>query len=59
MPRWRNLFQIKDQDKAMDRDLNKADISNMPDEEFKAMIIRHSLHLRKEWNTSVTALAQR
>ena len=31
---------MKEQDKAMDRDLNKTDISNMPDREFKAVIIR-------------------
>ena len=30
----------KGQDKATARDLSKTDISNMPDREFKAMIIR-------------------
>ena len=40
MPRWRNLLQMKEQDKAMARDLGKTDISNMTDEEFKATIIR-------------------
>ena len=39
MRRQRNLFQMKEQDKAMTRDLNRTDISNMSDGIFKAMII--------------------
>jgi len=29
MPRWRNLSQMKEQDKAMARELSKTDINNM------------------------------
>ena len=47
MPRQRNLFQMKEQDKAMTRDLRKPDISNMPDGEFKATIIRILTGLEK------------
>ena len=39
MRRQRNLSQVKEQDKATARDLNETDISNMPNGEFKAMII--------------------
>lgn len=31
---------MKEQNKAMARDLSKTDISNMPDRAFKTMIIR-------------------
>jgi len=31
---------MKEQEKAMDRDQSKTDISNIPDGQFKAMIIR-------------------
>ena len=31
---------MKEEDKVMARDLNKTGVSNMPDEEFKAIIIR-------------------
>ena len=31
---------MKEQDKAIARDLTETDTSNMPDEEFKATIIR-------------------
>ena len=39
MQRERNLPQMKEPDKARARDLNKTDISNISDREFKAMII--------------------
>ena len=35
----RNLSQMNEEDKATARDLSKRDISNMPDGEFKVMII--------------------
>ena len=39
MRRQRHLFQMKEQDEAMARDLSETDISNIPDGEFKVMII--------------------
>ena len=38
---------MKEQDKATARDLNETDISNMPDGEFEAMIIRILTGLEK------------
>ena len=38
---------MKEQDKAMARDLNETDISNMPDGVLKAMIIRIITGLEK------------
>ena len=40
MPRQRNLSQMKEQNKAMVRDLIKTNIRNIPDGEFKATVIR-------------------
>ena len=39
---------MKEQDKAMARDLNGTDISNMADGEFKVMVIR--IHTGRENN---------
>ena len=39
MPRWSNSSQTKEQDKAMSR-VSEKNISNIPDGEFKAKIIR-------------------
>ena len=47
MRRQRNLSQMKEQDKATARELSKIDISNTPDREFKAMIIRILTRLEK------------
>ena len=38
---------MKEQDRAMARDLSKTDVSNMPDRKFKAMIIRMHTGLEK------------
>ena len=38
---------MKEQDKAMARDLSKTDMSNVPDGEFKVMIIRILIGLEK------------
>ena len=40
MPRQRNVLQMKEHYLAMARDLRETDISNIPDGEFKATIIR-------------------
>ena len=40
MRRQRNLSQMKGQDNTTARDLRETDISNMPERELKAIIIR-------------------
>ena len=47
MPRWRNLSQVKEQDKATARDLSETETSNMLDGEFKGTIIRILTRLEK------------
>jgi len=47
MPKQRNLSQMKEQDKAIARDLSETDIRNMSDREFKAMTIRILTGLEK------------
>ena len=39
MEKWRNMFQIAKQDKTSGRNLNKTELSNLPDKEFKETII--------------------
>ena len=56
MKRHRSMSQIKEQEeKNTVRNLSKTDTSNMPDREFKVMII-YLLDFRKEWRTSVRPL---
>jgi len=47
MPRQRNFSQRKEKDKATGKDLSQTDISNMPDGEFKATIVRILAGLEK------------
>ena len=43
----RNLFQMKEQEKNPDKTTNETEINNLPDKEFKALIIRMLIELRK------------
>ena len=43
----RNTSQIKKQDKTRARDISKTDISNIPDREFKVMVIKILTGLEK------------
>lgn len=40
MRRQRNMYQIKEQDKITEKELNQTDISKMPDKKFKTMVIK-------------------
>ena len=40
MRRQRNMSQMKEQDKTTAKKLNEMEISNVPDKEFKAMVIK-------------------
>ena len=47
MRRQRNLFQLKEQEKTPDKTTNKTEINNLPDKEFKALVIRILTELGK------------
>ena len=34
------MYQIKEEDKTQEKELNKMDTSNLPDTEFKTLVIR-------------------
>lgn len=42
-----NVFQTKKQDKISDEKPNEVEISNLPDKEFKAMIIKILIELER------------
>ena len=54
MRRQRNSSQIKERDKATARDPSETGVSNMPDGEFKATIIRILARLEKRMEDSET-----
>ena len=40
MKRQRTLYQMKEQDKTQEKQLNEAEIGNLPEKEFRVMIIK-------------------
>ena len=46
MRRQRNMSQMKEQSKTPEKELNKMEISNLLDAEFKALVIRMFNELR-------------
>lgn len=44
--------QIKEQDKTPEKELNKLKISNLPEEEFKAMVIKILTELKRRYMNS-------
>ena len=47
MKRQRNIIQIKEQDQTTPRDQSEMNISNIPNREFKVMIIKICTGLKK------------
>ena len=39
MRRQRNMFKIKEQDKSSEKELNKTGINNLPDKEYKLIVM--------------------
>ena len=53
MQRQRNMFQMKEQDKTSEKELNKMEISNVSDKELKEMVIKSLLNSGEEWKNTV------
>ena len=55
MEKLRNMFQMKEQNKTSGKNLNEMEISNLPDKEFKVIIIMMLTELWKRMNTVRTS----
>ena len=51
MRRQRNMAQMKEQIKTPEKELNKMEISNLSDPEFKTLVIRMFLELGEDINS--------
>ena len=51
MTRQRNMAQMKDQVKIPEKELNKMEISNLSDAEFKTLVIRMLRELSEDLNS--------
>ena len=56
MKKQRNMFKMEEQDKTSGEKLNEMEISNLPDKEFKVMVMVMLTELGEEWmNTGKTS----
>ena len=51
MKRQRNMALLKEQDKTPEKELNKMEISNLSDAEFKTLVIRKLKELTEYFNS--------
>ena len=51
MRRQRNMAQMKEQNKSPEKELNKMEASNVPDAEFKTLVIRMLKELSENLNS--------
>ena len=51
MRRQRNMAQVKEQIKTPEKELNKMEVSNLPDAEFKTLVIRMLKELSEKCNS--------
>ena len=51
MRRQRNMYQMKEQNKTPEKELNKIETSNLSDAEFKTLVIRMLKELREYINS--------
>ena len=51
MRRQRNMVQVKEKIKTLEKELNKMETSNLSDEEFKTLVIRMLKELSEEFNS--------
>ena len=50
MKRQRTMFQMKEQDKTSEKQLNEVEIGNLPEKEFTITIVKMIQDLEKKWN---------
>ena len=53
MKRQRAMYQMKEQDKTAEKQLNEVEISNLPEKEFRIMIVKMSQDLRKKMQAKI------
>ena len=53
MKRQRAMYQMKEQDKPPEKQLNEVEIDNLPEKEFRIMIVKMIQDLRKRMEAKI------
>ena len=58
MKRQRTMYQMKEQDKTPGKQLNEVAIGNLPEKEFKIMILKMIQELRKRMEAKIKKMQE-
>ena len=58
MKRQRAIYQMKEQDKTPEKQLNEVEIDNLPDKEFRIMIVKMIQGLRKRMEAKIKKMQE-
>ena len=53
MKRQRAIYQMKEQDKTPEKQLNEVEIGNLPEKEFRIVIVKTFQDLRKRMEAKI------
>ena len=58
MKRQRTMYQMKEQDKTPEKQLNEVEIGNLPDKGFRIMIVKMIQDLRKRMEAKIEKMQE-
>ena len=58
MKRQRAMYQMKEQDKTPEKQLNEVEICNLPEKEFRIMIVRMIQDLGKRMEAKIETMKE-
>ena len=58
MKRQRAIYQMKEQDKTPEKQLNEVEIGNLPEKEFRIMIVKMIQDLRKRMEAKIEKMQE-
>ena len=58
MKKQRTMYQMKEQNKTPEKQLNEVDIGNLPEKEFRIMIVNMIQDLRKRMEAQIEKIQE-
>ena len=58
MKRQRAMYQMKEQDKTPEKQLNEVEIGNLPEKEFRKMIVKMIQDIRKRMEAKIEKMQE-
>ena len=58
MKRQRVMYQMKEQDKTPKKQLNEVEIGNLPEKEFRIMIVKMIQYFRKRMESKIEKMQE-